>query len=342
MNISFKNKKQLPFDKLIQVENKIYLTQQIKNYDIIKSIDIEDIKKRRTRSFYEKDFNIPQNIFLLTSFRGYVIFGRKIRSILNIEKKINAINCSMITASMLLGIFKEKYKINRTIKVSYYPLYDEEKIYIFNEIKKDRNIDISFPYTYKNFYTNKEKICSESGWSFNYKKKKYLGYGEHHIRKFTIDFFKDYDFRLKKIIYDPACSTGEFLKNFKKNFPNSYTIGHDLSKEMINHAKNYVNEYFCCNALNSPLKPNSVDIMFLRFLNSEIVSTKMAYKIMRVLLKKIKIGGLIVCFGHTPVLLKKPWFKKLKLKILNCNGYDKSRDAIFQYYVLQVTKTTLL
>ena len=85
-----------------------------------------------------------------------------------------------------------------------------------------------------------------------------------------------------KIVYDPACSTGEFLSDYKNSFPKSHTIGHDLSQEMIDYAKDYVDESFCCNAFDSPLKDNSVDLMFLRFLNSEVVNTQMAYKIFKV------------------------------------------------------------
>ena len=139
-----------------------------------------------------------------------------------------------------------------------------------------------------------------------------------------------------KIIYDPACSTGEFLSEFKKNHPTCHTIGHDLSQEMIDYAKDYVDEACCCNAINSPLKDKSVDLMFLRFLNSEVVNTKDAYKIFKVLLKKVKKHGLIVCFGHTPLLITKRWFIANKLKPIICNGYNKKRNAIFQYYVFEV------
>lgn len=139
-----------------------------------------------------------------------------------------------------------------------------------------------------------------------------------------------------KIIYDPACSTGEFLEDFKKNYPKSYTIGHDLSQEMVDYAKNFVDESCCCNAINSPLKEKSVDLMFLRFLNSEVVTTKDAYKIFKVLVSKVKKNGIIVCFGHTPVLITKKWFIENNLRPIICNGYDSDRDAIFQYYVFEV------
>ena len=78
--------------------------------------------------------------------------------------------------------------------------------------------------------------------------------------------------------------------------------------------------------------------MFLRFLNSEVVSTRMAYKILNILIDKVKNKGLIVCFGHTPVLIRKEEFQKRSLVPIICNGYDKDHNAIFQYYVFEVRK----
>ncbi len=239
-------------------------------------------------------------------------------------------NCSYAIRSL-----SKRDKKGKQITIEYYPFNNEEKLYIFNEIKNNRKIDIYYPYKYRDFYTNKEEVSPETGWSFNPDKKEYLGYGEVHFREFTRDYLKSLN-KNYNVAYDPACSTGEFLSDYKKSFPNSHTIGHDLSKEMIDYAKDYVDEACCCNAINSPLKDKSVDLMFLRFLNSEVVSTNMAYKIFRVLVNKVKKDGLIICFGHTPVLIKKEEFIKYGLETLICNGYDKKRNAIFQYYVFKV------
>ena len=76
--------------------------------------------------------------------------------------------------------------------------------------------------------------------------------------------------------------------------------------------------------------------MFLRFLNSEVVSTNSAYKMFKVLKEKVKKNGIIVAFGHTPLLITKEWIEKQNLEPIICNGYDKDRDAIFQYYVFKV------
>ena len=241
----------------------------------------------------------------------------------------------MITSAMLLGVLKKRSKNKRRIKIEYYPFNNEEKLFIFNEVKDNRLIDIYYPYKYRDYYSNKEETSPDTGWSFNPEKKEYLGYGEVHFREFTKKYLEslktDY-----KIVYDPACSTGEFLSDYKKSFKSSHTIGHDLSKEMIDYAKDYVDEALCCNAIDSPLKNNSVDLMFLRFLNSEVVTTKMAYKIFKVLVNKVRKNGLIIAFGHTPLLIRKEEFMKYGLEPIICNGYDKKRNDIFQYYVLRV------
>ena len=334
MSITFSNKKSLSFDELQKIEDELYRKFLIHDTIKAQNCNLSDVFKRKTEKIIEQDYNVPQNIFLLSNYKGHVIVGRKIKSILNIEGKINAINCSMITASMILGFLKSRKKFGRSIEVVFFRLTQSEKIFIFDEIKKNRLIDIYYPYRYRNFVTNKEKICARTGWIYSKKRKKILSQGEEHYRRYTKKRFKHYIFVNKKI-YDPACSTGEFLYKLKKSYPMCYTIGHDLSAEMVEHASKFLDETFCCNALNSPIKEATIDMMFVRFLNSEIVTSKMAYKIMKVLIKKVKNGGLIICFGHTRVLLRKEWFKKMSLSILECNGYDRQRNAIFQYYILE-------
>lgn len=325
------------YDELEKKEKEIYneLFYDEDSVRLLEKIDIKNICMRDSIIFSDYDYNLPQNIFIIKMKKGKNIVGRKIRSVLRIENKINSINCSMITSPMLLGFLEKRSKKSRQIIIEYYPFTNEEKKYIFKKLIGDRASDIYYPYKYRDFYSNKEEQSPDTGWSFNPDKKEYLGFGEKHLRKFTLEFFKNIDMD-KKIIYDPACSTGEFLASLKKEYPKCYTIGHDLSQEMINYAKNYVDESCCCNALNTPLKESSVDIIFLRFLNSEVVSMRDAYKILKVLLPKVRKAGLVVCFGHTPVLIRKEQFEKLGLKCIICNGYNKEKNALFQYYIFEV------
>lgn len=331
----YNNEKPYSYEEMEDYEIRLYNDTYFKSTNVITNIDINKICLRNNTILLDRDYNIPQNIFLISDYKGHTIVGRKIRSILRIENKINAINCSMITAPMLLGILDNRNRVGRKIEISYFPFNNEEKETIFDELKNNRMTDIYYPYNYIEYGTNKEQVSPPTGWSFNPNRKKYLGYGEFHLRKFTNDYFKNNDYTNKRV-YDPACSTGEFLFEFKKYHPQTHTIGHDLSQEMINYAKNYVDEYCCCNASDSTLKENSVDLMFLRFLNSQVVSSMEATEMFLKLLTKVKKGGLIVAFGHTAVLLPKKWLDANGVKLINCSGYDKERDAIFQYYVMEV------
>ena len=187
------------------------------------------------------------------------------------------------------------------------------------------------------YYTKNEKKSPLSGWSLNKEKVIYLGYGEEHIRKYT----KEYLLQNKLvenncIIFDPACSTGQFLYELKKHFPNCKTIGQDLSKEMVDYARNYVDEIYHGNAIKTFITDKSVDILILRFLNSEVVTTITAYRLFNKLIATVKNNGLIICFGHTPVLIRQKYFlKRNDLKILHSNGYDKDTNSIFQFYILK-------
>ena len=152
---SYKNKKPLDYyNELETKEIEIYNETYFNENDIanIEKIDMNIILKRNTITFEDYDYNLPQNIFLLKYYKGRIIIGRKIRSILRIENKINAINCSMITAPMLLGFLKKRNLKDRKIKIEYYPFNNEEKKYIFNNIKSNRKIDIYYPYKYRDFF----------------------------------------------------------------------------------------------------------------------------------------------------------------------------------------------
>ncbi|HOZ88983.1 MAG TPA: class I SAM-dependent methyltransferase [Bacilli bacterium] len=338
---SYNNLKPLAYyEELEPKEIAIYQEQYFDRNDLVitKELNIKAIKQRALTTFKDYDYNLPQNIFVIKQFHGQTIVGRKIRSSLRIENKINAINCSMITAPMLLGILSKRKKTKRQIVINFFPFTNEEKQIVFDEIKINRQFDIYYPYKYRDYATNQEEKSPAEGWTFNPDKKEYLGYGEVHLRKFTNTFLLNHKIDLNhKIIYDPACSTGEFLSSIKQIFPESYTIGHDLSAQMIAYAQNYVDEAGCYNAAFSPLAANSVDVLFLRFLNSEVVTTKAAYEIFKTLKAKVKKGGLIIAFGHTPVLITKAWLEKQGLKTINCNGYDEEADAIFQYYGFEVS-----
>ena len=161
---SYNNKHPLDYyEELEKQEKDIYNSLYFNEKDIetIQSINIKEICQRGTNIFEDFDYNLPQNIFIINSFCGKKIIGRKIRSVLRIENKINAINCSMITAPMLLGFLKKRSKKGKKIVIEYFPFTNEEKKYIFNILKTNRLYDIYYPYKYRDYYTNKEEKSPE-------------------------------------------------------------------------------------------------------------------------------------------------------------------------------------
>lgn len=335
MNEYYRNLKPYTWDEIKHIESKIYATQLISDSIEDPNTRIDNILKRDIFVFYDKTYNLPQNIFFLKISRDVVLVGRKILSDLYLANKIKALNCSKITPSMLLGILYETKKDRDNIYVSYYPLTSGEKLHIFNSNINNRLIDIYFPFRYSDYYTKKEKTSPSQGWSLTEEKVVYLGWGEKHIRDYTIEYFlKNNIIDGKPIVFDPACSTGEFLYTIKKYFPSCTTVGQDLSKEMVRYANNFVDITYHGNSINPYMENNTVDILLLRFLNSEVVSTVMAYRLLTRLIRTVKPGGLIFCFGHTPVLLRYVFFAKKNLRIIQANGLDTTTNGIFQYYVL--------
>lgn len=335
--IKYDNDYEMSYAELTAREQEIYEQQVIKNekkfLHSLTNIDFAEVLKRGTDFIRDKLYNLPQTIFLI-KYKGHTIIGRKIRSILSIQNKINAINCSRITASMILGVLKAKKCSERDICVEYYPFTEQERIQLFEEVKRDLALEIVFPYQERYFKNNQVEKTGRCGWSLNPTKVKYLGYGEEHIRRYTNNILKGIVFPGCKI-YDPACSTGQFLHSIKTKFPDVVTIGGDLSEQMIDYAKKYLDFWECCNAKDSRLKEKSVDILFLRFLNDQVVSKFQAKNILPSVLKKVKEGGCVIAFGHTPVLLTKRQFKHYGLQIDSCIAYDAVENDIFQYYIMR-------
>lgn len=320
--------------QLQEQENELYSRLKIPQACVPEPLKWQNLRTRAVHLLEDRTYNIPQNIFVIKLDQGHAVLGRKLCSVLNRAGEISAINCSRISASMLLGEPVRDLSSGTTVRVEYYPLTPGEKLSLFCGIRIDRSLEIRFPYHYADFQSGLEKVSPPDGWKLRREKIAALAAGERHIRQFNRRFFRRI-MHGKEVVYDPACSTGGFLKDFKDAFPGIHTIGHDLSREMVDYARDFVDECCCCNALQSPLPASSVDILFLRFLNEEVVSRADAKQLLDILVPKVKPGGWVVCFGHTPVLLGREDFIRAGLSMEVSNGYDQESDSIFQYYAMK-------
>ena len=322
------------------LNKKQILKREIKFYNrIISTPDNirKKISKRKNKIRAEYEFNMPQSLFVINNEKTNLkIFGRKAISKDFIEGKLMSINSSYIDESMLLGVFKSYEYKNKKITIKYSPISKKEKKYFFNKIKNDlRYNEIIFPFQYKHYDSGEEQLSSEIKWYADKRLIKNLNFGERYQRHYTCNLLKKMNIN-PQIAYDPACSTGCFLFNVKKHFNKCITIGHDLSPSMVEHSKKYVDFSLCCDALQSPLPNNSVDLLILRFLNGGIVAKSEVTKYLDCLLPKLKPNGYIICIGHTPVLLTKEIFKNYGLIIKQSIGCTSK--YIFQFYFLQKIK----
>ena len=92
------------------------------------------------------------------------------------------------------------------------------------------------------------------------------------------------------------------------------------------------------NALVPKIQLASAQVVFIRFLNSEVVTSAQAEVLLPPLLKTVAVEGLFVVLGHTPILLSSANFRSLNnFRLKRCVAVDVQKRGIFQYYVLKRT-----
>ena len=302
----------------------------------------DEVSRRPVSKYVEKFNEIPQGIFLLRSNENdRVIVGRRILSHQFVKNKIRELHCSHVTASMLLGKLVDQRIREDGIVLFYNELTAGERIYLMNDILDNGMTEFEITYPFPALvHLNKEEIQSpEEGWEIDEKLALSLGEGEVYLRQFSIKFLKSLgvdDLHL----FDCACSTGQFLHTMKNAIPNCYTIGSDLSQHMAEFAAKRVDEIHCANALKPPIKPQSVDIVFIRFINSEVIKTEIAHIFLKPLVECLKVGGHLIILGHTPILTSRAEIKMVvpNLEIVQCIGGSREWNGIFQFYIAKRTE----
>jgi isonocardicin synthase len=312
-----------------------YQNTFFKDVKPVETIDITAIMNRDTTCVYERHHYYPKDYFFF-KHNGVNYFGRKTLSTLYLEGKQPYKKCNQIKATMILGLLLRHQTTEKGLVFYYKPLQNDEKVFLFMQMKANLKTDIYFPFP---SFDKKlqEYVQSVDAWDpTGGELADDLNVGEAHIRDYTHELLSTYNLTGKKI-YDPACSTGEFLGSIKKRFPETYTIGQDINPDMIKHAKAHspIDELHAGTALYPAVGPNSVDFIFLRFLNTSVVSTAVALQLFTKIANCCKDDGIIIVFGFTPVLLSGEIFEMLNLKVKQNIAYSKQHDSVFQYYVLQ-------
>lgn len=302
----------------------------------------DEIRRRPISRIDVGHFELPQGVFYLNvavpgSPNPVQILGRKVLSDIWVQNKIPELYCSFISADMILGLFVDQRITENKIVVHFFSFDQAEKLYFMNQVMNNSFglPELIFPYPLLRQTTHEELCSPPQGWEVDNAFDVMLGCGEERIREYTIKFMQSVKIRNARL-YDPACSTGVFLSTLKKAFPDSYTIGQDLSKQMANISRQRVDEVHCGNAMEPKIEPGSVDYCFVRFLNSEVVKSTEAETLLTALLPTVKKGGFIIIFGHTPVLLSSANYRAIPdFEVVQCIANAVDNSGIFQYYVLK-------
>ncbi|MGH4033511.1 hypothetical protein ACQB60_31780 [Actinomycetota bacterium Odt1-20B] len=115
------------------------------------------------------------------------------------------------------------------------------------------------------------------------------------------------------VIYDPACSTGAFLADLRRALP----------------------QVSVADARQPPGPDASVDVLVLRFLNSEVVTVAQSVDLFDALIATLAPDGHVLAFGHTPLVLPvHEVARRHGLTVVSRVAEDAAADTLFQYHVL--------
>ena len=272
----------------------------------------------------------PERIFI---FRhgGIWYAGCKTISDYVLQDDMPGVFCSKVYWHNVIGSVSGMRISDVDARISFEPMDESARRTVFNELES--MTELIHPFT-KQSRRGSEKTSPPDGWLVTEQRARYLGLGESHIRRYTSDCFREKFTHLAGdvLAYDPACSTGQFLAEFALlDQARIRTVGQDLSMQMVDFATAHLGQVHHGDALYPAVVPGSVDILFCRFLNSEVVSTHSARQILPKLVATLRQGGFFVMFGHSPVLLDASDLMAAGLSISQTMA--RSEDYIFQYYV---------
>lgn len=272
---------------------------------------------------------LPERLFTVV-IDGVLWGGYKTVSDYVVEHDMPGVFCSRVYAHNLLGPVVNFRVSEGDARVVTRTVDDEERRSAFSRISATTEITYPFP---KYSAPGTEKRSAADGWRVSEERAQFLAMGEDHLRAYTHQRLAS---RLPEgrqlTAFDPACSTGRFLSEFAEHAPVPVrTIGQDLSEAMVGYAAKVLDEVHHGDARSPAVEPGSVDVLFSRFLNSEVVTVDQARTILPSLVSCLRPGGLFVMFGHSPVLLDTTDLEAAGLVVEQVSGHFDG--AVFQYVI---------
>lgn len=274
---------------------------------------------------------LPERLFVFALPDGRWYAGYKTISDLVVRHDLPGVFCSRIGWFNVLGSLESLRATESSARLAFTPMDERARRSVFADITA--RTEIVHPFA-KHVEPGREKRSRQGGWLVSEERAAFLGLGEAHLRSYTRILLgpRLHEFDELVVAYDPACSTGQFLAEFQSLDPDRIrTVGQDLSASMVAYARRRVDAVYEGDALVPAVAPGSVDLLFSRFLNSEVVTTMQARRLLPGLVAALRPGGLLVMFGHSPVLLDRVDLVAAGLTVDQTVG--RLEDHVFQYYV---------
>ncbi|GAB6901828.1 class I SAM-dependent methyltransferase [Kineosporia succinea] len=285
------------------------------------------VRDRGRRAWTEPLDRFPQNLFTVR-VGGDVVVGRKLLSPLWQQGLIAEPYCSRVRAGHVLGVLDTFRSDSRAVSVFFHPFTEAERRGVIDVIARRPGTEIVFPFS--KVYPEGEMLSPPQGWSLPAGRPDSLARGEELLREVSVGLVAGGS-RPDPVVFDPACSTGDFLAAVKRGVPGARTIGQDLSAEMAGHAASRVDEVHHADAAFPVLADGTADFVFCRFLNAEVVTTLQARRHLARLSRVVAPGGVLVVFGHTPVLVTGAEIAASGLSLETCSA-SGGEGSVFQFY----------
>ncbi|WP_414170593.1 class I SAM-dependent methyltransferase [Streptoverticillium reticulum] len=288
-----------------------------------------DVKGEGIRRYVETN-RTRLNLYFILRVGDVRWLGRK-----RLERTASGRNTlsSVLRPEMLLGAYHDFQFGERGVAFECWPRPDADKREAFRCASGMPDSEITFPFPLLDDRWC-EPTCSTEHWSANEGLADRLDEDEQHFRDISAKFL-DGKVSSGDVIYDPACSTGTYIRELGKVFPQARCIGSDLAHGMTRRASAHGTSVFVADALLPPLADRSVHVLVIRFLNSEVLKSADTVGIFKSLCRTLAAGGYVLVFGHTPIVAPvRHLAQEAGMDVLTCTA-ARGDGELFQFYVLK-------
>lgn len=284
-----------------------------------------------TVAFFEEPMGHGLNNLFVLQLEGVNYLGRKLLD------ETGALG-SLLSPRMLLGPLLKARHTHHCLRLHYTALSLEEKHRVFVQASCSPDATVHFPFPVLDEHGN-EQVAPLSFWDDTRRLARHLDPQETHFRQHCLGLLSK---RLAPgaVVYDPACSTGTFIASLAAGLPHVQCLGSDISAAMIDHARvQHVHpnlRFALTDAVTPAIAPGRCDVLVLRFLNAEVMRQHEAVHLFERLVPLVRYGGLVIVFGHTPVLIPmKAEARRLGLNMTGALARCPHTQALFQLFTLE-------